>query len=186
MFEYNKEIINRILNIEGFDLNEIDINQIKHVPMHQYRISDKEKSLLLIENLQVCIGLYAYGNNFSFAAHINPVVMRENEFTCDENNNILYSNKINDLFKEIVNSKVTEVNIGLSIGFNPVGKTYEVLDLLDKAIYDTIKKLSIIGINAKRIDLIYNHIFIIDKDNKRIITPNLEKVKKQIKINRIN
>ena len=45
MFEYDKETIIRILNIEGFDLNEIDINQIKHVPMHQYRISDKEKAL---------------------------------------------------------------------------------------------------------------------------------------------
>ena len=104
MFEYDIDTISRILNIEGFQLDELNLNQIKHVPMHQYEISSLEKPLLLIENLQVCIGLYAYSKNFGFAAHLNPLIIRGSEFECDENKNIIYCNRIDDLFNAIINS----------------------------------------------------------------------------------
>ena len=90
------------------NLNDINLDQIKHVPMHQYGISTKEKPLLLIENLQVCIGLYAYSKDFSFAAHLNPVVIRENEFKCDSNQNITYCNRIDDLFNIVTNAEIKE------------------------------------------------------------------------------
>ena len=48
MFEYDIETILRILKLEEFDLDELNLNQIKHVPMHQYKTSSLEKSLLLI------------------------------------------------------------------------------------------------------------------------------------------
>lgn len=60
MFEYDIETILRILKIEEFEADNLNLTKIKHVPMHQYRTSSLEKPLLLIENLQVCIGLYAY------------------------------------------------------------------------------------------------------------------------------
>ena len=63
MFEYDIEAISRILKIEEFDLNETDLNQIIHVPMHQYRVTNDENPLLLVENLQVCkqrIGINAF------------------------------------------------------------------------------------------------------------------------------
>lgn len=60
-----------------------------HVPMHEYRVSSTGMPLLLIENLQVCIALYAYSKNYGFAAHLNPVVMLRNEFENDENHIII-------------------------------------------------------------------------------------------------
>ena len=135
MFEYDIETISRILKLEEFDLEELNLNKFKRVPMHQYRTSSLEKPLLLIENLQVCIGLYAYSKNFGFAAHLNPVVMRGDEFQCDTEKNIVYCNRIDDLFNAIIDAKIQEpVYIGISVGFNPVEKTYQIVDMLDKYI----------------------------------------------------
>jgi len=178
MFEYDVEIISRILKLEEFELDNFDLNQIKHVPMHQYRISSSEKPLLLIENLQVCIGLYAYSKNFGFAAHLNPVVMLGNEFQSDENKNIRYCNRVDDLFNAIIDAKVQElVYIGISLGFNPVEKTYQVLDILNKSIDDLILKLNTIGIEAAKLDLKDNHIFILDSVNGQVITPAIGNIK---------
>lgn len=83
MIKYDLDIISRILKMEEFALTNLDLNKIKHVPMHQYRISSSDQPLLLIDNLQVCVGLYAYSKNFGFGAHLNPVVIRGDEFCCD-------------------------------------------------------------------------------------------------------
>ena len=183
MFEYDIETISRILKLEEFDLDELNLNQIKHVPMHQYRTSSLEKPLLLIENLQVCIGLYAYSRNFGFAAHLNPVVMRGDEFKYDINKNIIYCNRIDDLFNAIIDAKIQEpVYIGISVGFNPVEKTYQIVDMLDKSIDNLISKLNIIGIEAAKLALRENHIFILDSVNGQIITPSNQNVKQAIKI----
>ena len=171
MFNYDKETILRILTIEEFELDSLELNQIEHVPMHQYRVSTKDKTYLLIENLQVCIGLYAYGKNFGFAAHLNPVVIRGDEFICDENKNIVYPKRINDLYEAIINNKVNDVNIGISIGFNPVYQTYHIIDMLNKYIDDLILKLNTNGIMATKLDMIDNHIFIVDTLNEKIIKP---------------
>ena len=181
MIEYNTEQILRILKTEEFEIDELDLNKIMHVPMHQYRISSLEKPLLLIENLQVCIGLYAYGKNFGFAAHLNPVVMRGDEFECDINKNIVYCNRIDDLFNAIINSRVDKVNIGISIGVNPFYETYQQVDMLDKFIDDLALKLNSIGIIVNKLDLVNNHIFILDTVNQVIITPSVENVKEIIR-----
>ena len=70
--------------------------------MHQYRVTNDENSLFLVENLQVCIGLYAYSKNFEYAVHINPVIIRRDEFLLDKYKNIKYCNRINDLYREII------------------------------------------------------------------------------------
>ena len=178
MFEYDIETISRILKIEEIKLDELNLNKIKHVPMHQYRISSLDKPLLLIENLQVCIGLYAYSKNFGFAAHLNPVVMRGNEFRCDENKNIICCNRVDDLFNAIIDAKIQEpVYIVISVGFNPVQKTYQQVNMLDKSIDKLISKLNTMGIDAIKLDLKDNHIFILDTINGEIITPSTENIK---------
>ena len=183
MFEYDIETISRILKLEEFDLEELNLNKFKRVPMHQYRTSSLEKPLLLIENLQVCIGLYAYSKNFGFAAHLNPIVMRGDEFQCDTEKNIVYCNRIDDLFNAIIDAKIQEpVYIGISVGFNPVEKTYQIVDMLDKSIDNLISKLNIIGIEAAKLALRENHIFILDSVNGQIITPSNQNVKQAIKI----
>ena len=182
MFEYDIEMILRILKIEEFELDELNLNQIMHVPMHQYRISSSEKPLLLIENLQVCIGLYAYSKNFGFAAHLNPVVMRGDEFKYDINKNIVSCNRINDLFNSIIEAKIQEpVYIGISVGFNPGKKTNEVVDMLSKSIDNLISKLNAMGIEATKLHLRENHIFILDSTNGKIITPSKQNIQESIK-----
>ena len=171
MFEYDKELIERKLKINGFESSDLYLDKIKHVPMHQYRVSTIEKPLLLIENLQVCIGLYAYSKNFAFAAHINPVVIRGDEFKCDANQNIIYCNRINVLFNEIIKATIQgPVYIGISIGFNPVDKTYQVVNMLNEAIDEIISNLDNLGIEAIKLDLRNNHTFIVDSTNGKIIT----------------
>ena len=182
MFEYDIETILRILKIEEFELEELNLNQIKHVPMHQYRISSTEKPLLLIENLQVCIGLYAYSKNFGFAAHLNPVVMRGDEFQYDTNKNIVYCNRIDDLFNAIIDAKIQEpVYIGISMGFNPVEKTYQAVDMLSKSVDNLISKLNTMGINTAKLNLKDNHIFILDSVNGQVITPSNQNIHGSIK-----
>lgn len=176
MIEYNMETISRILKVEEFEIDKLDLNKIMHVPMHQYRLSSLEKPLLLIENLQVCIGLYAYGKNFGFAAHLNPVVMRGDEFECDSNKNIVYCNRINDLFNAIINSKVDKVNIGISIGVTSFYETYQQVDMLDNLIDELSLKLNSIGIIVNKLDLRHNHIFILDTINQEIITSSVENI----------
>ena len=82
---YSESMIERSLKIWGFDYDNIEISKIRHVPMHDWKISTNNKPLLYIDNLQCCIGLYVYGNGFSFAAHINTVVFRNNEYILDKN-----------------------------------------------------------------------------------------------------
>jgi len=178
MFEYNKEVIERILKIEGFNID--NINMVKHVPMHQYRIINKDKPLLLIENLQVCIGLYAYSKEFGYAAHLNPVVIRGDEFVVDKFKNIKHCNRVEELYKEIIKANPkNEVYIGISIGCNPTYKTYIVVDMLNILIDKLIVKLKKIGINAIKLDLENNHIFIVDSINEKIIIPQEKQLLKK-------
>ena len=182
MFEYDIETISRILKLEEFELDKLNLDQIKHVPMHQYRISSLEKTLLLIENLQVCVGLYAYSKNFGFAAHLNPVVMRGDEFQCDTEKNIVYCNRIDDLFNAIIDAKIQEpVYIGISVGFNPAKKTYQVVDMLSKSIDNLISKLNTMGVVATKLDIKDNHIFILDSVNGQVITPSNQNIQESIK-----
>lgn len=183
MVEYSNEIIERILKIEEFNLEEINLNKIKLVPMHEYKISSKEKPLLLVQNLQVCISLYAYSNNFAFASHLNPLIILEDEFKCDQNRNIIYSRRIEDLYNAIIESDIKgPFYIGVSVGFNPVEKTYQAIDILNKGINNLIFKLNNKGIIVKQLDLKNNHVFILDSEKAKIITPSNQNIKK-LKLN---
>ena len=171
MIKYDLDIISRILKTEEFDLDKLDLNQIKHVPMHQYRVASDDQPLLLIDNLQVCVGLYAYSKNFGFGAHLNPVVIRGDEFRCDIDKNIIYCNRIDDLYNAIIDANVNDtIYIGVSIGFNPVSETFNLVWLLNNSINDLIIKLNERCINAVKLDLKDNHIFIVDSVNEKIIT----------------
>ena len=98
--EYSTDLIRHSLKIWGFDINRIEIEKVKHIPMHQYKISNQGKILLCIENLQCCVGLYAYGNNFAFAAHINTVVFENDEYFLDENRKPIHCNRCDDFYIE--------------------------------------------------------------------------------------
>ena len=94
----------------------------------------------------------------------------------------MYCNRIDDLFDIIINAKVQEpVYIGISLGFNPVEKTYEVVDMLSKLIDNLILKLKIVGIEATKLDLRKNYIFILDAADEKIITPSNQNVKQSTK-----
>lgn len=171
MFEYGKDTIERILKLENFNVEDID--DIKHVPMHEYRVSDNEKTKLLIENLQVCISLFAYSKNFAFAAHINPVVLRGDEIECDSNKKIISSRRVDDLFKEIKATNIKDtLYIGISIGFNPIDKTYELINVLNDSIDKLVIELNKTGIETIKLEPLNNHVFLIDSKNNEIIVPN--------------
>jgi hypothetical protein len=150
--------------------------------MHEYRISSPEKLFLLIENLQVCIGVYAYSKNFGFAAYLNPVVIRGDGFQCDKNKNILYCNRFDDLYNSIIYSRVeAPIYIGISIGLNSGLETYQQVNMLNKNIDNLIVKLNCMGIVATKLNLRNNHIFILDTLNQKLITPLIENSKKLFK-----
>lgn len=179
--EFDNDLIERSLRIWGFDMDEIDISNIQHVPMHEWRISTNDKSLLYIENLQCCIGLYAYGNGFAFATHINTVVFDKNEYALNDDGEPIYCNRCNDLIKEILKykGKIEEpFKIGISIGVTPLNKKEKSMLLIYKGINDIIKKLKFLNIPVIRMEDIYNSEFIIDSFNNNIIVPNEMKSKK--------
>ena len=176
--EFNKEIIERSLKVWEFDIDNISTEEIRHVPQHEWRIATKEKPLLYVENLQVCIGLYAYGNNFAFAAHINPLVLAKNEYTLDVNGNPSYCNRCQDLLTQLLNysGEITEpFKIGISYGVTPIAHTEKTMQLVLSGVEEVIKKLNEIGIPAVQLENIYEPEFIIDSLNNCLITPELSK-----------
>lgn len=82
-----------------------------------------------------------------------------------------------------MDAKIQEpVYIGISIGFNPVEKTYQVVNMLTKSIDNLISKLNTIGIKTIKLALKYNHIFLLDSANGQIITPSNQNSQESIKI----
>ena len=81
-----------------------------------------------------------------------------------------------------MDAKIQEpVYIGISVGFNPIEKTYQTVDMLDKSIDNLISKLDTMGIEVIKLDLRENHIFIIDSTNRKIITPLKQNIQESIK-----
>ena len=176
--ELDKNLIEKSLKIWNFDVEQIDIEKIQHVPMHEWRISTKDKPLLYVENLQCCVGLYAYGNNFAFAAHINTVVFDKNEYTLDENRKPLYCNRCNDLLTELLkfNGKIVEpFKIGISLGVTPLKDTEKSMLLIYYGMDQVIKEMNRLGIPMVQLENIYEPEFIIDALNDRIISSKQNK-----------
>ncbi len=178
--EFDKNLIEKSLKIWNFDVEQIDIEKIQHVPMHEWKISTKDKPLLYVENLQCCVGLYAYGNNFAFAAHINTVVFDKNEYALDKNKKPLYCNRYNDLLKELLkfNGKIVEpFKIGISIGTNPLKDTEKSMLLIYYGMDKVIKEMNRLGIPVVQLENIYESEFIIDSLNNCIIKSKQNKIK---------
>ena len=53
--------------------------------------------------------------------------------------------------------------------------------MLTKSIDNLISKLNIIGIEATKLDIKDNHIFILDSANARIITPSILTIQESVK-----
>lgn len=179
--EFDKELIERSLKIWGFDTNHISIEAIQHVPMHEWRISTEDKPLLYIENLQCCRGLYAYGNNFAFAAHINTMVFDNDEYALDEFGNPVYCNRCQDLLMQLLNynGNINEpFKVGIAIGVTPLANNEKSMLLIYSGVQYLIKKLNKLGIPVVQLENIYEPELIIDTLNNQIITPKLNKIKR--------
>lgn len=179
--EFDKELIERSLKIWNFDIDNIQIDAIQHVPMHEWRISTKDKPLLYVENLQCCVGLYTYGNNFAFAAHINTVVFDKNEYVLDENKTPSCCNRCQDLLTQILNynGNITEpFKIGIAFGATPPGDTEKSMVLIYSGVEELTKKLCHLGIPIVQLEDIYEPEFIVDALNNHIITPKQNKILK--------
>lgn len=148
MFEYDKELKLKSLSIWGFDIKNLDIEKIVHVPMHQYRIATKEEPMLYVDNLQCCIGLYAYGNNFGFAAHINPVVMCGDEYELDNRGKVIRCRRMDDLKSAILNNHflLGVINIGISLDCSPLDENYPTVKMIYDGIDNLIVELNSTGI----------------------------------------
>lgn len=177
--EYNISLIEQSLKIWGFDISKIEIDKVKHVPMHQYKISTQNKTLLYIDNLQCCVALYAYGNNFAFVSHINTVVFDKNEYSLDENKRPNHCNRCDDLYKAILNYKgiIKEpFKIGIGLGCLPLDSSEKSMVLIYQGIKNIIKKLNYLGIQTIQLEDIYAPEFILDSQFGNIILPNNEKI----------
>lgn len=172
--EFDENFIRRLLEIWEFDVQEIDVDKVKYVPMHEFRISTMKQPLLYIGNLQCCIGLYAYGNSFAFAAHINTVVFDNNEYTLNEKGEPVYCNRCNDLIREILKYQgeiIEPFKIGISFGVKPLNKDEKSMSLIYDGIDQTIKRLAYLNIPVIKTSDMNESEFIIDSLNSNIIIP---------------
>ncbi len=173
--EYDKNMLKRSLVAFGFNIDELSLDNIIHVPMHEWRTSTNEQTQLYVDNLQCCVGLYAYGNNFGFAAHINPVVVRNNEYEFDKEGKLRLCTRCYDLLREIVNSKrkiVEPFNIGISLGSTPLYDYERPMALIYEALDEIVLYLKKLGYPVNELDKINESSFILDTKTGQIIAPN--------------
>ena len=100
--EFDNDLIKWSLHVWNFNTRDLSIESIQHVPMHEWRVSTLKKPRLHIENLQVCVCLYAYSNNFAFEAHINTVVFDNYEFILNKDKEPISCNRCHDLLNQIL------------------------------------------------------------------------------------
>ena len=178
--EYDKNMIKHTLGVYDFNIDELAIDKIMHVPMHEWKVATKDKPQLYIDNLQCCVGLYAHGNGFAFLAHINTVVYRNNEYILNKEGKPIHCNRCDDLLKEILSFKgdITEpFKIGISLGITPLDDEEEAMVLINEGIDEVIKKLRILGYPIIKLKTIFEPEFILDSRDSKLITPNKNKSK---------
>lgn len=173
MVEFDKEAKLKSLKICGFEVENLELDKIRHIPMHQYRVTSKEKPMLYVENLQVCVALYAYSNHFGFAAHINTVIIREDDFILNDNKMPIQLQRTNDLKRVILeNYSMNEpIKIGLALGCSPISKSYPTMKLIYEGIEGLICDLNLLGIQTERLDDQSMPEFILDANDQKIILP---------------
>ena len=158
MAELSDNELKKLLEAEGFNASKIDIDSIQYVPIHEFRVSNNERKLLLIKDLQSCIGLYAYGEGFAFAASIDPTDIKGNEFILSKGSPIYCTRG--------------PLNIGVAIGLYPKDETWQHEHILNDSIKRLIRQLRIDGLVAHQTLNLLKHIFIIDGEKGTIITPS--------------
>ena len=172
--EFDKALIEKSLKIWNFDVDQIDIEKIQHIPMHEWRVATADKPLLFIENLQCCIGLYCYGNNFAFASHINTVAFANDEYALDQDKKPISCNRCYDLLTVLENFKgkiVEPFKIGLSYGVAPLKETEKAMILIYQDLHQVINKMNELGIPVVWLENITEPEFIIDAVNNCLIGP---------------
>ena len=175
--EYNNNMINHTLKVYGFNLDNLDINKIQHVPMHEYRLSTLDKPLLYIENLQCCVGLFIYGNGFGFASHINPVVIRNNEFITLEDK--LICNRCNDLLNSVLSYKgniYEPFKIGITLGIMPLDNNEKTMVSIYNGTKEAISILRSLNIPVTDLVVLNKPEMIIDTNKNTIIIPKKERI----------
>jgi hypothetical protein len=144
MFTFDEEFIRRSFETFHFNVDEDKIKLIEYVPMLEYRVSSKNKPLLLVEGLQICIGLYAWSPTFCFASHINTLDSSKN-YIKDYQGNPIWCHMIDYLYHEIAsnnNNRNHLIKIGISLGCNPYEKDYITRALIEKGLYELVLKLN--------------------------------------------
>lgn len=174
MIKYDNELKIKSLNTWGVNTEDLDIDRISHVPMHEYRVATEEQPMLYIDNLQCCIGLYAYGNDFGFAAHINPAVMQGDEYELDDKGTAIRCKRIDDLRNAILSNNYFDepIKFGISIGSRPLDRNHPTVRMIYDGVNNLILLLNLIGIKAEPLEEQYTSEFILDAENNDIILAN--------------
>ncbi len=172
--KYDRDDIERTLGIWGFDTSKIDIDLINYAPMHGFAVATKEKPLLYIDDLQCCIGLMAYAQNFGFLAHISTINMDGEDYYLNENKKPVKLKRTEDLLEHILKNKEfikTPIKINILVGVAPLKENHQSKILIIEAIKELIIRLNECGIEAYYDGEIYEWCFILDTRNGQLITP---------------
>ena len=183
LFEYNDELIKKSLELWEFDIQNIPLELIQHVPMHSFKVTTSSKPLLYVDNLQCCVSVWALVPNFAFASHINPSVIRNDDFYVDSEDNPIKLKRIDDLYDAIMNSDINKddyIKIGLTFGVTPLSKDDPNIRLIYEAIEELIIKLKEQGITGYFVERDYEMNFILDSRNGKVIVPEEELETKKV------
>ena len=183
LFEYNDALIKKSLELFEFDIQNIPLELIQHVPMHSFKVTASSKPLLYVDNLQCCVSIWALAPNFAFACHINPSVIRNDDFYVDSEDNPIKLKRTDDLYDAIINSDINKddpIKIGLTFGVTPLPKDNQNICLIYEAIQELIIKLKEQGLTTCFVERDYEMNFILDSRNGKVIVP--EEGQKTIKV----
>ena len=183
LFEYNDELIKKSLELWEFDIQNIPLELIQHVPMHGFKVATSSKPLLYVDNLQCCVSVWALAPNFAFASHINPSVIRNDDFYVDSEDNPIKLKRTDDLYNTIMNSDLNKddpIKIGLTFGVTPLPKDDPNIRLIYEAIEELIIKLKEQSLTAYFVERNYEMNFILDSRNGKVIVPEEELETKKV------
>lgn len=160
------EFIDNALRIMKFNISNKEKELISFVNMTKYKVATDNKPLLLTINLQSCIALYAYTNNFSYLAHMNMYKGNwQDDFEIDKSISSSKCKKVEKLFDEVIKykEKINEpVYIGLVLGISPLSECYISRVVLEKELQYLIKHLNEMGITTIRNKDLNSFNFILD------------------------
>jgi len=174
---FDNNFIKRILEIYKFDMNYLDVNKINYVHMNDYKFGTYNKPLLLTINLQCCVAVYLYGNDFGFLAHINITKGNLSPIFFDfKNNKFLLSDLILEKLKNYCDfcGKYDGFYIGMVLGCLPYSDDYYIMKSIVDDMNNLIKYADFYGVNIKLNDRIKLPDFIMNSITNEFISPNVK------------